>query len=139
MRLTKPVCSQSKILVRDWVTNVSTTHYLVGSAIGPHPFPLIVREFQSVIGIETRQEFLRMTGGLPTAVVACVGGGSNAIGMFHAFVPDSDVRLIGVEAGGDGVDTERHRCLLIYLTYQCDVIARTSRYSSRNKNVSSSV
>ncbi|KAL3898034.1 MAG: hypothetical protein SGCHY_003012 [Lobulomycetales sp.] len=114
-----PVSSGSKTLkdaineaMRDWVTNVSTTHYLVGSAIGPHPFPLIVREFQSVIGIETRQEFLRMTGGLPTAVVACVGGGSNAIGMFHAFVPDSDVRLIGVEAGGDGVDTERHSATL---------------------------
>lgn len=96
-------------LVRDWVTNVKTTHYLVGSAIGPHPFPSIVREFQSVIGKETRQYFLDKLGKLPDVVVACVGGGSNAIGMFHPFLDDNQVQMYGVEAGGDGIDTLRHR------------------------------
>lgn len=88
--------------LRDWVTNVRTTHYLIGSAIGPHPFPTIVRDFQSVIGRETRAGMLEKLGKLPDAVVACVGGGSNAIGMFHPFVDDKSVRIIGVEAGGDG-------------------------------------
>ena len=87
--------------MRDWVTNVATTHYLIGSAIGPHPFPTIVRDFQSIIGIEARAQILHDVGRLPDVVVACVGGGSNAIGMFHAFVPDKSVKLIGVEAGGD--------------------------------------
>ena len=91
---------------------MTTTHYLIGSAIGPHPFPTIVRDFQAVIGTESRAQIQEMTGRLPDAVVACVGGGSNAIGMFHAFVPDKDVKLIGVEAGGDGVDTPRHSATL---------------------------
>lgn len=98
--------------MRDWVANVSTTHYLVGSAIGPHPFPQIVREFQSVIGKETKRQMLEKAGKLPDAVVACVGGGSNAIGMFHPFVEDKTVRIVGVEAGGDGVDTEKHSATL---------------------------
>ena len=98
--------------MRDWVTNVETTHYLIGSAIGPHPFPTIVRDFQAVIGIEARQQCLDQIGRLPDIVVACVGGGSNAIGMFHAFVPDKAVKLMGVEAGGDGVDTKRHSATL---------------------------
>lgn len=88
--------------LRDWVTNVQTTHYLIGSAIGPHPFPTIVRDFQSVIGRETRSGMLEKLGKLPDVVVACVGGGSNAIGMFHPFVDDKTVRIVGVEAGGDG-------------------------------------
>jgi tryptophan synthase len=98
--------------MRDWVTNVRTTHYIVGSAIGPHPFPTIVRDFQSVIGREARAQLLARTGRLPTAVVACVGGGSNAIGMFTAFVPDAAVRLVGVEAGGAGLDSGRHSATL---------------------------
>jgi tryptophan synthase len=98
--------------MRDWVANVTTTHYLVGSAIGPHPFPTIVREFQSVIGRETKEYFLNQIGKLPDAVVACVGGGSNAIGMFHPFANDSTVRLIGVEAGGEGVASGKHSATL---------------------------
>lgn len=98
--------------MRDWVTNVETTHYLIGSAIGPHPFPTIVRDFQAVIGIECRQQSLDQIGRLPDVVVACVGGGSNAIGMFHAFVPDKAVKLVGVEAAGDGVNTKRHSATL---------------------------
>jgi tryptophan synthase beta chain len=94
--------------MRDWVTNVETTHYIIGSVMGPHPFPMMVRDFQSVIGIEARQQCLDLTGALPDAVIACVGGGSNAMGSFHAFVGDADVELIGVEAGGDGVATGRH-------------------------------
>lgn len=89
--------------IRDWVTNVRTTHYIIGSAVGPHPYPLIVRDFQSVIGRETRSQMLEQCGRLPDCVVACVGGGSNAIGMFHPFVNDTRVRLVGVEAGGRGV------------------------------------
>lgn len=98
--------------MRDWVANVSTTHYLVGSAIGPHPFPQIVREFQSVIGKETKRQMQEKIGKLPDAVVACVGGGSNSIGMFHPFVNDKTVRIVGVEAAGDGVDTEKHSATL---------------------------
>ena len=94
--------------MRDWVSNLGTTHYLVGSAIGPHPFPTIVRDFQSVIGSEIRAQMLERIGRLPDAVVACVGGGSNAIGTFAPLLDDANVRLIGVEAGGDGIDTERH-------------------------------
>jgi tryptophan synthase beta chain len=86
--------------IRDWITNVETTHYLIGSAVGPHPYPEIVRELQSVIGREAREQFLAVEGRLPEVVVACVGGGSNAIGMFSAFVDDKDVRLLGVEAYG---------------------------------------
>ena len=98
--------------MRDWVTNVRTTHYIVGSAIGPHPFPTIVRDFQSIIGREARADMLSRTGKLPDVVVACVGGGSNCIGMFAPFLPDESVKLIGVEAGGDGVDTLRHSATL---------------------------
>ncbi|KAF7724554.1 tryptophan synthetase [Apophysomyces ossiformis] len=98
--------------MRDWVTNVATTHYLVGSAIGPHPFPMIVREFQSVIGKETKRQMLEKAGKLPDMVVACVGGGSNSIGMFHPFVNDPTVHILGVEAGGDGVDTDHHSATL---------------------------
>jgi tryptophan synthase beta chain len=94
--------------MRDWVTNVSDTYYLLGSALGPHPYPLMVREFQSVIGREARKQILEQTGALPTAVVACVGGGSNAIGIFDAFIDDRDVRLIGVEAGGELILRGRH-------------------------------
>jgi tryptophan synthase beta chain len=94
--------------MRDWVTNVSDTYYLLGSALGPHPYPLMVREFQSVIGQEARKQILEQTGALPTAVVACVGGGSNAIGIFDAFIDDRDVRMIGVEAGGELILRGRH-------------------------------
>eukprot|EP00045_Choanoeca_perplexa_P007085 m.62291 g.62291 ORF g.62291 m.62291 type:complete len:688 (-) comp13926_c0_seq1:85-2148(-) len=100
--------------MRDWVTNVTTTHYCIGSAVGPHPFPLIVRDLQAVMGQEARKDFLEQTGKLPDAVLACVGGGSNAIGMFHPFVKDKDVRLIGVEAGGEhGVDGGKHSASLV--------------------------
>ncbi len=94
--------------IRDWVTNVGHTHYLLGSALGPHPYPTMVRDFQRVIGDEARQQILDQTGRLPDACIACVGGGSNAIGLFTAFVNDSQVRLIGVEAGGEGVQSGRH-------------------------------
>jgi tryptophan synthase beta chain len=94
--------------MRDWVTNVDTTHYLLGTVAGPHPFPVMVRDFQRVIGVEARAQVLELTGVLPDAVAACVGGGSNAIGIFHAFLDDPTVRLYGYEAGGDGVETGRH-------------------------------
>jgi tryptophan synthase beta chain len=93
---------------RDWVTNVETTNYVFGTVAGPHPFPAMVRDFQRVIGDEARAQVLEREGRLPDAVLACVGGGSNAIGIFTAFVPDDGVRLVGLEAGGDGVDTGRH-------------------------------
>ncbi|KAF2763815.1 tryptophan synthase [Teratosphaeria nubilosa] len=98
--------------MRKWVERLDITHYIIGSAIGPHPFPTIVRTFQSVIGGETKQQMQELTGRLPDAVVACVGGGSNAVGMFHPFSEDDSVRLLGVEAGGDGVDTPRHSATL---------------------------
>ncbi|WP_232778498.1 tryptophan synthase subunit beta [Carbonactinospora thermoautotrophica] len=94
--------------LRDWVTNVETTHYLLGTAAGAHPFPAMVRDFARCIGVEARQQVLDLTGALPDAVAACVGGGSNAIGIFHAFIPDEGVRLYGFEAGGEGVETGRH-------------------------------
>ena len=94
--------------IRDWVTNVRDTHYLLGSALGPHPYPTIVREFQSVIGIEARQQMVREVGKLPDTVVACVGGGSNAIGIFSAFMNDESVEFIGVEAGGSGIASGKH-------------------------------
>ena len=99
--------------IRDWVTNVRTTHYLIGSVVGPHPYPMMVRDFQSVIGREAREQFLTAAGRLPDYAVACVGGGSNAIGLFHEFVPDETVKLVGVEAGGLGVDTDRHSSTLV--------------------------
>ena len=98
--------------IRDWVTNVETTHYLIGSVVGPHPYPMLVRDFQSVIGREARQQIMDAEGRLPTAVVACVGGGSNAIGTFYEFIGDEDVRLVGVEAAGEGVETGRHSATL---------------------------
>ena len=94
--------------MRDWVTNVASTHYVIGSVMGPHPFPMIVRDFQRVIGDEARAQLLELTGALPDAVVACVGGGSNAMGIFAAFVPDTSVQLIGYEAGGAGVEGAMH-------------------------------
>ncbi len=110
-----PVTSGSKTLkdaineaMRDWVTNVADTHYLLGTVAGPHPFPTMVRDFHKIIGEEAREQMVALTGRLPDAVLACVGGGSNAIGIFNAFIPDSGVRLIGLEAGGDGVETGRH-------------------------------
>jgi tryptophan synthase beta chain len=110
-----PVTQGSKTLkdaineaMRDWVTNVSTTHYLLGTVAGPHPFPTMVRDFQRIIGVEARQQVLDLTGKLPDAVLACVGGGSNAIGIFHPFIQDSSVRLIGLEAGGKGIETGMH-------------------------------
>jgi tryptophan synthase beta chain len=90
------------------VTNVAETYYLLGSVLGPHPYPLMVREFQSVIGREAREQILKMTGRLPDAIVACVGGGSNAMGIFDAFIDDADVRLVGVEAGGERIARGRH-------------------------------
>ena len=93
---------------REWVTSVETTNYIFGTAAGPHPFPEMVRNFQKIIGEEARQQVLELTGRLPDAVAACVGGGSNAIGIFHAFLDDPDVRLYGFEAAGDGIDTKRH-------------------------------
>jgi tryptophan synthase beta chain len=97
---------------RDWVSTVGHTHYCIGSVGGPHPFPMMVRDFQRVIGVEARQQVLQQEGRLPDAVIACVGGGSNAIGLFHAFIPDESVALIGCEAGGDGLDTGRHAATL---------------------------
>jgi tryptophan synthase beta chain len=111
----RPVESGSKTLkdalneaMRDWITNVEDTYYLIGTVAGPHPYPLIVRELQSVIGIEARVQIQEKEGRLPDAVVACVGGGSNAMGVFHAFVPDQDVALYGAEAAGYGVETGKH-------------------------------
>ncbi|MEH1872827.1 tryptophan synthase subunit beta [Nostoc sp.] len=98
--------------IRDWVTNVETTHYILGSVAGPHPYPMIVRDFHAIIGVETRTQSQQKWGGLPDILLACVGGGSNAIGLFHEFVHEPSVRLIGVEAAGEGVDTEKHAATL---------------------------
>ncbi len=94
--------------LRDWVTNVENTHYVVGSAIGPHPFPMIVRDFQKIIGEETKRQILEIEGRLPDVIVACVGGGSNSIGIFYPFIEDESVELIGVEAGGSGIESGKH-------------------------------
>ena len=111
----RPVTSGTRTLkeavsetIRDWVTNVEDTHYIIGSAVGPHPYPMMVRDLQRVIGKESRTQVLTTLGKLPDAVVACVGGGSNSIGQFYEFIPDESVRLIGVEAAGHGVDTNMH-------------------------------
>ncbi|BBD64433.1 tryptophan synthase beta subunit [Nostoc commune NIES-4072] len=98
--------------IRDWVTNVETTHYILGSVAGPHPYPMIVRDFHAIIGVETRIQAQEKWGGLPDILLACVGGGSNAIGLFHEFMHEPSVRLIGVEAAGEGVDTEKHAATL---------------------------
>ncbi|RKS74460.1 tryptophan synthase beta chain [Actinomadura pelletieri DSM 43383] len=109
-RTLKDACNEA---FRDWVASVENTHYCIGSVMGPHPFPMMVRDFQRIIGAEARRQCLELTGALPDAVVACVGGGSNAIGAFHAFIPDESVRLYGFEAGGDGVATGRHAATLV--------------------------
>jgi len=113
------VTSGSKVLkdavneaMKFWVTNLEDTHYIIGSALGAHPYPEMVREFQSVIGKETKKQILEQEGRLPNTIVACVGGGSNAIGMFHPFIEDTDVKLVAVEAAGKGVDTEEHAATL---------------------------
>ncbi|RQH12927.1 tryptophan synthase subunit beta [Okeania hirsuta] len=98
--------------IRDWVTNVETTHYILGSVAGPHPYPMMVRDFHAVIGQETRAQCLEKWGGLPDILIACVGGGSNAMGLFHEFMNESSVRMIGVEAGGEGVETNKHAATL---------------------------
>ncbi|WP_447003601.1 tryptophan synthase subunit beta [Saccharothrix isguenensis] len=98
--------------LRDWVANVEDTHYLLGTAAGPHPFPVLVRDFHRIIGIEARQQIVEKAGRLPDVVAACVGGGSNAIGIFHGFIDDPSVRLVGLEPGGDGIDTARHGATL---------------------------
>jgi tryptophan synthase beta chain len=114
-----PVKSGSRTLkdaineaIRDWVTNVGNTFYLIGSVVGPHPYPMMVRDFQSIIGRETRRQILEIAGRLPDYIVACVGGGSNAIGMFHPFLNDGSVKLIGVEAGGKGDESDKHAATL---------------------------
>src|SRR5688500_2902285 len=115
----RPVSSGSRTLkdatneaMRDWVTNVATTYYIIGSVVGPHPYPALVRDFQSVIGREAKAQLLEREGRLPDYAVACVGGGSNAIGLFHEFIGDSTVRLIGVEAAGHGIQTGEHAASL---------------------------
>ncbi len=114
-----PVNTGSKTLkdatnqaIRDWVSNVETTHYIIGSVVGPHPYPEMVRDFQRIIGDETREQIVNKEGKLPDYILACVGGGSNAIGIFHPFVDDQDVNLIGIEAAGEGIDTGRHAATL---------------------------
>jgi tryptophan synthase beta chain len=115
-----PVASGSRTLkdaineaIRDWVTNVRDTHYLLGSTVGPHPYPMMVRDWQSIIGREAREQILAAAGRLPDYAVACVGGGSNAMGLFHPFYADADVRFIGVEAAGDGLESGRHAASLV--------------------------
>jgi tryptophan synthase beta chain len=98
--------------IRDWVTNVEDTHYILGSVAGPHPYPMMVRDFHAIIGQETRQQCLTKWGGLPDILLACIGGGSNAMGLFHEFIDEQNVRMIGVEAAGAGVDTDRHAATL---------------------------
>jgi len=116
----RPVSSGTRTLkdatneaIRDWVTNVESTHYIIGSVVGPDPFPRMVRDFQSVIGHEARAQILERVDRLPAVVVACVGGGSNAMGIFHAFIPDEQVALVGVEAGGLGIESGRHSASLV--------------------------
>jgi tryptophan synthase beta chain len=111
----RPVTSGTKTLkdatneaIRDWVTNVTDTHYIIGSVVGPHPYPMIVRDFQSIIGIETRKQIMEQENLLPNYLVACVGGGSNAVGLFYPFMKDKNVRMIGIEAAGEGIKTNKH-------------------------------
>jgi len=115
----RPVTSGSKTLkdatneaLRDWVTNVNTTYYCIGSVMGPHPYPTLVRDFQRVIGLEARRQIQEIEGRLPDVLVACIGGGSNAIGLFHPFLEDAGVRMVGVEAAGEGIETGRHGAAL---------------------------
>ena len=116
----RPVDSGSRTLkdainecIRDWVTNVETTHYLIGSVVGPHPYPMIVRDFQKIIGEEAKRQLKEAIGRLPDYAMACVGGGSNAMGLFYEFIADDSVKLIGVEAGGDGISTGKHSSTLV--------------------------
>ena len=116
----RPVCSGTKTLkdaineaIRDWVTNVENTYYLLGSVVGPHPYPVMVRDFQSIIGKETREQILAKCSRLPDYIIACVGGGSNSMGIFHPFVNDKDVKFIGVEAAGKGIKTGKHAASLV--------------------------
>ncbi|MGB9711819.1 MAG: tryptophan synthase subunit beta [Dissulfurimicrobium sp.] len=109
---TKTLKDATNEAIRDWVGNVRTTHYIIGSVVGPHPYPMMVRDFQSVIGKEARTQILRLTGRLPDAIVACVGGGSNAMGIFYPFIKDKGVGLFGVEAGGRGLDSDQHSATL---------------------------
>ena len=118
--------------MRDWVTNVTNSYYLLGSVLGPHPYPLMVREFQSVIGREARDQFQNLTGALPDAIVACVGGGSNALGIFDAFIPDRSVRLIGVEAGGEALTAGRHAAR--FATGLAGVLQGTRTYVLQDMN-----
>jgi tryptophan synthase beta chain len=110
---TKTLKDATSEAIRDWVTNVRTTHYIIGSVVGPHPYPEMVRDLQRVIGDEAREQYLSVDGKLPDVVVACVGGGSNAIGIFTAFLDDKDVALVGVEAGGEGLRTGKHAASLV--------------------------
>jgi tryptophan synthase beta chain len=118
--------------MRDWVTNVTDSYYLLGSVLGPHPYPLMVREFQSVIGREAREQFQKLTGRLPDAIVACVGGGSNALGIFDAFIGDASVRLIGVEAGGEALTSGRHAAR--FATGLAGVLQGTRTYVLQDEN-----
>ena len=113
--------------IRDWVTNVRTTYYLLGSAVGPHPYPMMVRDFQSVIGEEARRQALEAEGRLPDYAVACVGGGSNSIGLFHPMIGDESVKLVGVEAGGEGTDSTRHAATLVAGRPGSNVVPAASR------------
>jgi tryptophan synthase beta chain len=118
--------------MRDWVTNVEHTHYIIGSALGAHPYPMMVRDFQSVIGREARSQCLKQVGRLPDGLVACVGGGSNAIGLFHPFLRDKKVRMIGVEAGGDGIRAGRHAAR--FATGKLGILQGTKTYVLQDKN-----
>ena len=118
--------------MRDWVTNIRTTHYIIGSALGSHPYPLMVREFQSVIGREARKQILKEEGKLPNAIVACVGGGSNAIGIFHPFIKDDGVRLIGIEAGGYGTNGNMHAAR--FVQDQVGILQGTKTYVMQDQD-----
>lgn len=118
--------------LRDWVTNVRTTHYVMGSVMGPHPYPMIVRDFQTVIGRETRQQILLVEGRLPDILVACVGGGSNALGLFYPFLEDENVKMVGVEAGGLGVETGKHAAR--FATGKVGVLHGTLTYLLQDEN-----
>ncbi len=135
----RPVTSGSRTLkdaineaIRDWVSNVGNTHYLLGSVVGPHPYPVIVRDFQAIIGREAREQVLAAHGRLPDYLIACVGGGSNSIGLFHPFYDDKDVKFIGVEAGGLGLATEKHSATL--LTGKTGVLHGTKSYLMEDEN-----
>jgi tryptophan synthase beta subunit len=134
-----PVTSGSQTLkdaineaIRDWVSNVRDTHYLLGSVVGPHPYPVIVRDFQSIIGREAKEQVLEKYNRLPDYLVACVGGGSNSIGLFHPFYSDKDVKFIGVEAGGLGLATQKHSATL--LTGKAGVLHGTKSYLMENEH-----